>query len=611
MESPRKVGLLIASLLALAVASSGAVVSSGCSASDSLTVPVLWAADQADGTVAGGIEPATVEVRSVGKPGFTLNLKDVEAKDTGDQWQAASASAAAVGTLLSGSDPNEVDVRFDVTGPIDGPSGGGALTVGVLAAIRDQALRSGVTMTGTINPDGSIGPVTNVLTKVESAAEAGYETVLIPLGTEVELDPETGEEVDIVKLGRSLDVEVRVVPDIGTAYRVFTGKNLAPGAGRTPRFAGPVRRVAEETTINLDRRISSALGQASPGTVSSGASALASQALAAGRGGDTARAYALGVDALKEVERDRLSSEVGSSFDRGGAPSAVRLLEDRIVVLQREADAVSTDAVRRARAGYEQQLLVPVALGWVTYSTALLEVVRERLARKEGLDREALAGLAGVVADAGTSIEVFGPDAVEAALASRSPRPPRKSEQAVADYLSGYTNFLIRGGRASERYFEDVVRAIGLGGVPDYIYPAFKGLGKAVDRIPKETNPLDREMVQASQAISYFVIGSVLVSGDSILGLDTFGLGESIPAGAGSELLPNATKGALSTVEYWSSVLQRRGLSAGYPVWSSRWGRAGMDAFRGPAREVTGVVLALEEAWYSAISCFMLGGITS
>ena len=118
-------------------------------------------------------------------------------------------------------------------------------------------------------------------------------------------------------------------------------------------------------------------------------------------------------------------------------------------------------------------------------------------------------------------------------------------------------------------------------------------------------------MVQASQAISFFVIGSVLVSGDSILGLDTFGLGEAIPEGAGSELLPNATEGALSTVEYWSSVLQRRGLSAGYPVWSSRWGRAGLDAFRGTDREVTGVVLALEEAWYSAIGCFMLGGLTS
>ncbi|MFM8519781.1 MAG: S16 family serine protease [Solirubrobacterales bacterium] len=611
MGSPRKISVLAASLLALVATSGGVVVSSGCGASDSLTVPVLWAADQADGTVAGGIEPATVEVRSIGKPGFTLNLKDVQAKDTGDQWQAASASAAAVGTLLSGSDPNEVDVRFDVTGPIDGPSGGGALTVGVLAAVRDQALRSGVTMTGTINPDGSIGPVTNVLTKVESAAEAGYDTVLIPLGTEVELDPETGEEVDIVKFGRSLDVEVRVVPDIGTAYRAFTGRNLAPGSGRPPRLTGAVRRVAKETTVELDRRISSALEQAPPGTVGSGACALAGQALEAGNGGDTARAYALGVDALKEVERDRLSAEVDSAFGRGGVPSAARLLEDRIKTLEGKAGATTAGAVRRAWGGYEQQLLVPVALGWVSYSTALLEVVRERLARKEGLDREALAGLAGVVADAGSSIEVFGPDAVEAALASRSPRAPRKSERAVADYLSGYTNFLIRGGRASEQYFEDVVRAIGLGGVPEYIYPAFRALGRSVDRIPKETNPLDREMVQASRAISYFVIGSTLVSGDSILGLDSFGLGESISEGAGSELLPNATEGALSTVEYWSSVLQRRGLSAGYPVWSSRWGRAGLDAFRGTDRETTGVVLALEEAWYSAIGCFMLGGITS
>ncbi|MFM9077594.1 MAG: hypothetical protein ACKORM_05115, partial [Solirubrobacterales bacterium] len=248
-------------------------------------------------------------------------------------------------------------------------------------------------------------------------------------------------------------------------------------------------------------------GEVPSGTVGSEASARAGPAREAGQGGATGRASARGVGAWEEGARARLSAPVHAAFGRGGGPSAARWLADRIKTLEGKAAATTAGAVRRARAGYEQQLLVPVALGWVTYSTALLEVVRERLARKEGLDREALAGLAGVVADAGSSIEVFGPDAVEAALASRSPRAPRKSERAVADYLSGYTNFLIRGGRASEQYFEDVVRAIGLGGVPEYIYPAFRALGRSVDRIPKETNPLDREMVQASRAISYFVIG--------------------------------------------------------------------------------------------------------
>ena len=60
-------------------------VLTGCGSDGSRTVPVLWAAEQDDGTIAGGIEPAKVEVRSIGKPGFTLSLEDIAAEGAGDQ----------------------------------------------------------------------------------------------------------------------------------------------------------------------------------------------------------------------------------------------------------------------------------------------------------------------------------------------------------------------------------------------------------------------------------------------------------------------------------------------------------------------------------------------
>ena len=588
----------------------------GCGSDGSRTVPVLWAATQSDGTVAGGIEPAKVEVQSIGEPGFTLSLEDIAAEGAGEQWQAASSSAAAVGTLLSGADPNDVDVSFEVTGPIDGPSGGAALTVGVLAAVRGDELRSGVTMTGTVNPDGSIGPVTNVATKVRAAAEEGYETVLIPVGTETEFDAETGEEIEIKELGRSLGVEVRVAPNIGAAYKAFTGNNIAPGSGSPPSRGAAVDTVARKSTSDLNLRLTGVIGTSAPGVISTSTRQRAREAADAGRTGDLALSYALGVDALKSAEREIARAEVGDTFTNAGRQAAVGLLEDRITELEKKAKEVTGDAVTRAAdRGFEQKLLVPVALGWVTYATALLDAVRDDLAKagKGGFDRggRGLIERAGVVADAGASIEVFGPDAIEAALAGSGSGPDQPESDEVRAFLSGYTNFLIRGGRASEQYFEKVVEASGMGGTPGYIYPAFRALGREAGEIPTDTDPIEDEMTQAASAISFFVIGAILVGGDSILGLPGFGIGEEITTARESKLLPAAVKGATSTVEYWASDLQDRGVEAGYPVWSTEWGLAGFEALRGTDRAPDGAVLALEEAWYAAIGVFMLEGITA
>jgi hypothetical protein len=583
-----------------------AMTGSGCDSEGKRTVPVLWAAPQDDGTVAGGIEPATVEVRSIGEPGFSLSLEDIAAEGAGEQWQAASSSAAAVGTLLSGADPNDVDVSFEVTGPIDGPSGGAALTVGVLAAIRGDNLRSGVTMTGTVNPDGTIGPVTNVATKVRAAAEDGYETVLIPVGTETEIDPETGEEVEIRQLGRSLGVEVRVTPNIGLAYRAFTGKNIAPGSGDPPRRGPAVDAVARQTTDRLNRRLAGLVEGSDPGVLSPSARGRAEDAADAGKSGDLALSYALGVDALKAAEREIARARIRNVLDSSGRQAAIRLLDDRIAALEKTARKTTAQAAGRAAGkGFEEQLLVPVALGWITFSTALLDAVRDDLAG-DRIGRSGLIERAGVVADAAVSIEVFGPDAIEAALAGGTSGP---GPEEVGPFLSGYTNFLIRGGQASEQYFEKVVEATGPGGVPDYIYPAFRALGRQVGRIPTGTNSLEEEMIQASSAISYFVIGAILVEADSILGLQSVGIGGDIETGQGSNLLPGAVRGATSVVEFWASDLQKRGVEAGYPVWSTEWGLAGFEALRGTDREADGAVLALEEAWYAAIGCFMLEGL--
>ncbi len=154
-----------------------------------IIVPALWADAKSE---ASGIEPATVWVdpnRTSDQLAYEVNLSDVQAKGGGAQWQAATSTAAAIGTLFSGRDPDDVACKFDITGPIDGPSAGGVLTVGVLAALNQHALFPSVTMTGTISPDGSIGPVGLIPFKLKAAAEAGFETVLLPAALTTMLNP--------------------------------------------------------------------------------------------------------------------------------------------------------------------------------------------------------------------------------------------------------------------------------------------------------------------------------------------------------------------------------------------------------------------------------------
>src|SRR3989344_4616263 len=70
---------------------------------------------------------------------------------------------------------------------IGGPSAGAAIAALTTIAVLDLPYNPEVTLTGTINSGGIIGPVGGVKEKVDAAAEAGLKKVLIPKGTSPEL----------------------------------------------------------------------------------------------------------------------------------------------------------------------------------------------------------------------------------------------------------------------------------------------------------------------------------------------------------------------------------------------------------------------------------------
>ncbi|MFT4221005.1 MAG: hypothetical protein QM611_10870 [Microbacterium sp.] len=224
-------------LVPVALAASVALVASGCLAvpleKTSSSITVTWLA------VAGeeGATGTTIISRSEPKEkgDFRVEFSADEVGGIGAQSQAGAWNAAIASTLLLGQ-PLEGEFRFETDGEVDGPSAGALTTAGLIAVSRGDTFKKKTTMTGTINATGTIGPVGGIPEKVSAAAEAGFTTVLIPMGLRNTPDAK-GELVDVVRMGERQGVTVVEVGDIYEAYHELTGKDIdLPGVARDPRL---------------------------------------------------------------------------------------------------------------------------------------------------------------------------------------------------------------------------------------------------------------------------------------------------------------------------------------------------------------------------------------
>jgi hypothetical protein len=102
----------------------------------------------------------------------------------------------------------------------DGPSAGAVMAVGFLAVLNGDPIRRGIALTGTIEPDGRIGPVGAIPDKIRAAAREGYRTVLIPAGQL------TDPRWSLNGLALELNITVKEVGTVDEAYELLTGRRL-------------------------------------------------------------------------------------------------------------------------------------------------------------------------------------------------------------------------------------------------------------------------------------------------------------------------------------------------------------------------------------------------
>ncbi len=153
--------------------------------------------------------------------------------------QASARVAALVASSISGASYFNYDYFVEMesnTAIIGGPSAGALMTVGFISLLLNITLSPDITMTGMINPDGSIGPVGGLREKIEASAGAGFKVFLIPFGqriyTEQVVETQklpwgtvrrtTYRQIDLVEYGSMLGVKVVEVKTVREALTYFT-----------------------------------------------------------------------------------------------------------------------------------------------------------------------------------------------------------------------------------------------------------------------------------------------------------------------------------------------------------------------------------------------------
>ncbi len=150
--------------------------------------------------------------------------------------QGSARLAAEAAASLAGVDLSKVDlyvvIRSD-SAVIGGPSAGATMAVAILASLLNRSVNSAVVMTGTINPDGTIGPIGGVVQKAEAAHSVGASVFLVPRGQTVATETPTSRTlVNVTDYAKQhWNLTVLEADDLRQAARWMIGIDIQPPGG--------------------------------------------------------------------------------------------------------------------------------------------------------------------------------------------------------------------------------------------------------------------------------------------------------------------------------------------------------------------------------------------
>ncbi|MDE1865546.1 MAG: hypothetical protein KGH94_02820 [Candidatus Micrarchaeota archaeon] len=111
------------------------------------------------------------------------NVNFVNASEVANDTHESADTAAHYASLYTGKDFSHYNFTYSINDGgtnVSGPSAGAAMTLLAISALQNKPLRNDFTITGTINPDGTIGQIGGALDKISAASGAGLDLVLVP-----------------------------------------------------------------------------------------------------------------------------------------------------------------------------------------------------------------------------------------------------------------------------------------------------------------------------------------------------------------------------------------------------------------------------------------------
>jgi uncharacterized protein len=168
-----------------------------------ITVPAV---DQDGNGVATDLDVQVV-------PGVGRTLVNVDKLIFWTDTQNSIRTAKSVAEEITNISLDNYDLIYTINANasvIEGPSAGASLTIATIAAIEKRQLNTSVMMTGTINHDGTIGPVGEIIAKAAAAKSIGAELFLVPLSQSAQVSYESKQYCE--KMGFSQICTVEQIP---------------------------------------------------------------------------------------------------------------------------------------------------------------------------------------------------------------------------------------------------------------------------------------------------------------------------------------------------------------------------------------------------------------
>ncbi len=179
-----------------------------------------------EGKADGNVHPTQIQVGPNADAILNVGIAQDLSGGLGGQWQAAVWIAAFQAAAALGRDLSDYAVMVRGRGYIDGPSAGALFAAGMMAAMAGVPARPDVTMTGIVNPDGTVGPVGGIPNKFRAAVKAGKKVLGYPVGQRYAQDLATQKVVDLHEFAKENGVQVVEIRSVDEAFSLLTGRQV-------------------------------------------------------------------------------------------------------------------------------------------------------------------------------------------------------------------------------------------------------------------------------------------------------------------------------------------------------------------------------------------------